>query len=102
MDSTSNHLAFLVSNSFAPNHPRKHRFHFKVMWIKKKECKDIIEVAWKNTVNQNTPSGMAERLNLYATELNKWNVATFGQVPKLISNKRKALDSMVSRDIDGS
>ena len=72
------------------------------MWIKKKECKDIMEAAWKNSVNQNTPNGMAERLNLCAVELNKWNVTTFGKVPKLISNKRKAFDSMVSRDIDGS
>ena len=45
---------------------------------------------------------MAERLNQCATELNKWNLATFGQVPKLISNKRMALDSMVARDINGS
>ena len=84
MDSTSDHLAFLVSNSFAPNHPRKHRFHFKVMWIKKKECKDIIEAAWRNSINQNTPSGMVERLNECVAKLNSWNLAIFGQVPKLI------------------
>ena len=43
VDSTSNHLGLFVSDSLVPNHPRKCRFHFEAMWVKKKECKDIIE-----------------------------------------------------------
>ena len=36
VDSTSDHLALFVLDSFVPNHPRKHRFHFEDMWVKKK------------------------------------------------------------------
>ena len=84
VDSTSNHLGLFVSDSLVPNHPRKCRFHFEAMWVKKKECKDIIEAAWRNSINQNTPSGMVERLNECVAKLNSWNLATFRQVPKLI------------------
>ena len=84
VDLTSDHFALLVLDSFIPQHLRKRRFHFKAMWIKKKECKDIIEAAWRNSINQNTPSGMVERLNECVAKLNSWNLATFRQVPKLI------------------
>ena len=31
VDSTSDHFALLVSDSFSPRHPRKRRFHFEAM-----------------------------------------------------------------------
>ena len=63
VDSTSDHFALLVSDSFTPRHPRKCQFHFEAMLDKKRECRDIIEAAWENSRNQNTHCGMAERLN---------------------------------------
>ena len=89
VDSTFDHFALLVSDSFTPRHPRKRQFHFEAMQIKKRECKDIIETAWENSRNQDTPCGMAERLNQCAAELNRWNLATFGKVPKQIGPKKK-------------
>ncbi|XP_075659082.1 uncharacterized protein LOC142628947 [Castanea sativa] len=45
VDSTSDHLALLISDSISPQPPRKLQLHFKAMWTKKKECRDIIEAA---------------------------------------------------------
>ena len=47
---------------------------------------------------------MAEKLNQFAVELNRWNLATFGKVPKQIGpkKKKKALNNMVARDTYGS
>ena len=45
---------------------------------------------------------MAKRLNQCATELNRWNMSTFGQVPKQIQIKKKALSDMVAMDRNGS
>ena len=44
VDSTSDHFTLLISDSFAPQPPRKRRFHFEAMWTKKKKCRDIIKV----------------------------------------------------------
>lgn len=44
VDSTSDHFTLLISDSFAPQPPRKRQFHFEAMWTKKKKCRDIIEV----------------------------------------------------------
>ena len=61
MDSTSDHFALLVSDSFTPRHPRKCQFHFEAMLDKKRECRDIIEAAWENSRNQNTHCGSIAR-----------------------------------------
>ncbi|XP_075655017.1 uncharacterized protein LOC142625210 [Castanea sativa] len=38
VDSTSDHCALLISNSFALWPTRKHRFHFKAMWLGEKNA----------------------------------------------------------------
>ncbi|XP_075663110.1 uncharacterized protein LOC142632622 [Castanea sativa] len=102
VDSTSDHFALLISNSVAYQQPRRRRFHFEVMWTKKEECMDIIEAAWRNSTNQNNPRGMAKILNQCAAELSRWNMSTFGWVPKQIRIKKKAQSDMVVMDRNGS
>ena len=63
VDSTSDHFALLISDFVAYQMPRRRRFHFEAMWTKKEECRDIIEAAWRNSTNQNSPGGMVERLS---------------------------------------
>ena len=50
----------------------------------------------------NTPKGMASCLKLCASEIALWNSSTFGQIPKLIQEKRKLLSSMTQQDKDGT
>jgi len=45
---------------------------------------------------------MALGLRQCATDLSRWNMTVFGQVPKEIQKKRKALNDMVLRDHDES
>ena len=43
VDSTSDHFASLISDFTAYQLPRRRRFHFEVIWMKKEECRDIIK-----------------------------------------------------------
>lgn len=45
--------------------------------------------------------GMVVALNACATDLKAWSLATFGQIPKKIQEKRKRLSSLVQLDRDG-
>ena len=72
------------------------------MWTKREECKSIISEVWESGVDLNTPNSIAMGLKQCADKLTRWNKTTFGQVPRKIQNKRKALYGMVLRDRDGS
>jgi len=45
VDSTSDHCALLVCDTILIQPPRRRRFHFKAMWTKREECKNIIKAA---------------------------------------------------------
>ena len=60
VDSTADHYALLVTNSFIPQSPRKRCFHFKAMWTKREDCRNIIEATWRDGINLNI--GMASGL----------------------------------------
>ena len=82
--------------------PRKRRFHFEAMWTKREDCKDIIKDAWNGCRDLSMPSGLANGLRQCAIDLSLWNKLVFGQVPKLIQNKRNTLNALVLRDRDVS
>lgn len=54
VDSTFDHCALLVTDSFTPQLPKKRRFHFEAMWTKMEDCRNIIEAAWRDGTNLNT------------------------------------------------
>lgn len=83
-ESTSDHCALFISDPQAPKQPRARCFHFEAMWTKCEECKDIIEAAWGNGGNLNTPVGMAIALEACAADLKAWSLATFRQILKKI------------------
>ena len=89
VDSTSDHCALYVTDPKAPKQPNTRRFHFKAMWAKNDECRNIIEAAWIAAGNVNTAEGMATALKACAMDLKAWSSATFRQIPKKIQEKRK-------------
>ena len=72
------------------------------MWTRRDEHRDIIRVAWNDSVNLYNPNGMVAGLKQCADELSRWNRSVFGLVPRQIQNKRKALNELVLRDHNGS
>lgn len=73
VDSISDHCAILIADTIAVQPPRKHRFHFKEMWTKKEECKEIIKNAWVGSLHQCMPEGIATSLQVCAAGLARWN-----------------------------
>ena len=72
------------------------------MWTKKEECKEIIEAAWFIGNDLNSPNGIAFAISACAVDLKAWSSAAFGQIPKVIQEKRKKLSSLIQHDDDGS
>ena len=72
------------------------------MWTKKKECKEIIEAAWCTGNDLNSLNGIASALFACAVDLKAWSSVAFGQIPKVIQEKRKKLSSLIQHDNDGS
>lgn len=101
VESTSDHCALLVADHRVPKQPHARRFHFEAIWAKCEECKDIIEVAWYNADNVITAEGLVVALNTCAVDLKAWSLATFGQIPKKIQEKRKRLNFLVQSGKDG-
>ena len=51
--------------------PRKRRFHFEAMWIKREDCKDVIKDAWNGCGDLSSPSGIANGLRQCASNLSR-------------------------------
>ncbi|KAL0012555.1 hypothetical protein SO802_007663 [Lithocarpus litseifolius] len=102
VNSTSDHCALFLSDPKASKLPRARRFHFESMWTKKEECKEIIEAAWCIGSDLSSPKGIASALATCAADLKTWSSAAFGQIPKVIQDKRKKLSSLIQLDNDGS
>ena len=50
----------------------------------------------------NTPNGIASALTTCAADLKAWSSTAFGQIPKVIQDKRKKLCDLIQLDMDGS
>ena len=70
------------------------------MWIRRADCKDIIEQVWNEGTGLNNPSGLITGLRQCADALSKWGNSVFGQIPKKIQKKKKALSALTKDDID--
>ncbi|XP_023912492.1 uncharacterized protein LOC112024084 [Quercus suber] len=98
--STSDHVALLISDSFALNKPQR-RFQFEAMWTRRDECRDIIKEAWTGSVRADNPCDIVASLKRCVDDLSKWNKAVFGNVPRQIQKKRNVLNDLVLKDQNG-
>ncbi|XP_075654852.1 uncharacterized protein LOC142625021 [Castanea sativa] len=73
VDTTSDHCILLTTNSSSPDCKRKRRFHFEAMWVKRKDCREIIQEAWNSGTFAATPEGVASNLQRCEVALTNWN-----------------------------
>ena len=71
------------------------------MWIKREDCRDVIEVAWQSGTLSATPEGVASNLHRCASALASWNQNVVGNIPKKIAEKRRILNSITNVDQQG-
>uniref|UniRef100_A0A7N2LGY8 Zinc knuckle CX2CX4HX4C domain-containing protein n=1 Tax=Quercus lobata TaxID=97700 RepID=A0A7N2LGY8_QUELO len=69
----SDHCALLITDSIVSQRPRKRRIQFEAMWTRRDDYRDIIRVAWNDSVNLYNPNGMVMGLRQCADELSRWN-----------------------------
>lgn len=72
------------------------------MWVKRADCREIIESAWNSSSLSTTPEGVATNLQRYACDLVAWNKNMVGNISKKITEKRKTLNSLTTQDYGGS
>ena len=85
--STSDHVALLISDSFALNKPQR-RFQFEAMWTRRDDCRNIIKEAWTGSVRTDNPCDIVVGLKRCADDLSKWNRLVFGNVPRQMVSLR--------------
>ena len=49
VESTSDHSALLIIDFMVPQSPKKRKFQFEAMWMRRDECRDIIKVSWNES-----------------------------------------------------
>ena len=101
-DSTSDHCALLLTDPSKIHQPQGKRFHFEAIWAKREDCKSVIESCWGIGSSLDTPEGMAQNITACVAEPAAWNSTMFGQIPKMLQHKRKALSSLAQQNGDGS
>lgn len=101
VDTTSDHFSLLLTETSVTSQRRRHRFHFKVVWTRRADCKEVIEEAWNESLNLSTPGGIANGLQRCVDALTTWSNAVFGHILKKIQEKKKALSELTKQDRDG-
>ena len=72
VESTSDHCALPISDdTVVQKHPIRRRFQFEAMWVRREECKNIIQEVWDGCHELNSPSGIATRLSHCAKNLSR-------------------------------
>ena len=61
-ESTSDHCILTITDSPSPTRKGKRRFHFEAIWVKREDCRDVIEVTWQSDTLSTTPERVASNL----------------------------------------
>ena len=69
IDTTSDHTPLLLAETSTISQQRKRRFHFEVIWMRRANCKDVIEEVRKDGSSRGTLEGLCEGLKQCASAL---------------------------------
>lgn len=83
----------------ARNRRKKPRFHFKTMWLRDAECKEIIELAWSMPNSSVEVLTIRKRIKSCQQQLQWWNKNVFGHINKQLKEKKDKLQQLESLDI---
>ena len=97
-DTTSDHCPLLLADSHALHKRGKRRFLFEAIWIRRADCKELVEEIWNANNNLHDPSGFSARLKMCTDNLAKWGKAVIGQIPKKIQEKKEKLGELLKND----
>ena len=73
VESTSDHYILTITDSPPPTRKSKHHFHFEAMWVKREDCREVIEAAWDLGTLSAMLEGVASNLKRCAISLANWN-----------------------------
>ena len=82
IDTTSYHTPLLLAETSTISQQRKRRFHFEVIWMRRANCKDVIEEVRKDGSSRGTLEGLCEGLKQCASALTSWSKSTLGRFQK--------------------
>lgn len=101
LDITSDHCPLLLTESITIGQRRGCRFHFKAMWTRRADCKEIIEEGWNESMEPSMPGGIAVKIKQCAFALTSWSNLVFGHTTKKIKEKKKVLSNLIVQDTEG-
>lgn len=91
---SSDHLAIIVKpEGITPNPKRS--FKFEKMWLKDSECSATVTGAWGPPQMGVSMPVIAEKIQICGERLTEWSKNSFGNIRKLLEEKRKMLDRAV-------
>ena len=61
------------------------------MWVKREDCREIIQEAWNSGTFVATPKGVASNLQKCEATLTNWNQNVVGNIQKKIHEKKGLL-----------
>ncbi|KAL5545701.1 hypothetical protein UlMin_005388 [Ulmus minor] len=70
---------------------KRGRFHFEEAWVDEVECSNLIKNHWRSITAANL-DGVANKLRLCATDLERWNVASFRRLKTQVRKAKTAFD----------
>lgn len=97
--SHSDHLPIWVEigdKLFRRYRPRP--FRFEAMWMKEKECVEIIKECWGNTGRSTCCQEVMQFINSCSSSLQLWNKSKFGNVDSKLKEAKQKLAFIQNRD----
>ena len=68
------------------------------MWVKREDCREIIQEAWNSGTFAATPEGVISNLQKCEATLTNWNQNMVGNIQKKIPEKKRTLNSLTMED----
>ncbi|KAL5549649.1 hypothetical protein UlMin_004880 [Ulmus minor] len=70
---------------------KKGHFHFEEAWVDEVDCSNLIKNHWRSSTAVNL-DGVANKLRLCATDLERWNLDSFRRLKTLVRKAKSAFD----------
>ncbi|XP_042950087.1 uncharacterized protein LOC122282202 [Carya illinoinensis] len=95
----SDHIPLWLDTEGALFRRRSRRlFRFEAMWVGETECSSIIERVWGRRHGPISLDQIMGRFSSCATELGRWNKASFGHVQKNLATAKRRLQCLEEND----
>ena len=80
-----------------PQKPAKKRFFFKAIWTREEDCREIVESTW-DPLRVDARFKVTDIIKSCQKQLHKWNWKVFGNVNKVLRQKKERLQQLEAWD----